>query len=192
MTFVVKFLMSTLVAALASVGIWIGFSIALTVALIIILAPMMDVGVVGKYIAFLIGSLSVAVWTGFRSYRIYKTLPLNARNYSVGDAAYGGAVALVFMSTIGSLGSEGMDFIARSDATDFLTRFVGWGTLAGAAVVVLLGVDTVNRRPPETKLQLRIDLLQKEVEQLKHDLQLKSLRLPADELWPRSSQKEKL
>lgn len=161
--FAAKFLWSILIAALKFVGLWIGLTVALTV----IFAMMVDVGLVGRYTAYFIGSLAVAVWTGFRSYRIYKTLPLNARHSSIGDAAYGGAVALVFMSTIGSLGSEGMDFIAGSDDTSFLTQFVAWGTLIGAAVVVLLGVDTVNRRPGEKVLRSRIDLLQKEVEQLK-------------------------
>lgn len=160
---VAKFLWSIIIAVLKLVGLWIGLTVALTV----IFAMVVDVGLVGKYIAYLIGSLAVAGWTGFRSYRIYKTLPLNARYSSIGDAAYGGAVALVFMSTIGSLGSEGMDFIAGSDDTGSLTQFVAWGTLIGAAMVVLLGVDTVRRRPVETVLRSRIDLLQKEVEQLK-------------------------
>lgn len=161
--FVTKFVWSILIAALSFVGMWIGLSIALT----LILALIVDVGVVGRYTAYVVGSLAVAAWTGFRSYCIYRTLPLNALHSSIGDAAYGAAVALVFMSTIGSLGSEGMDFIAKSDDTGFLTQFVAWGTLIGAAVVVLLGVDTVNRRPTETVLWSRIDLLQKEVEQLK-------------------------
>ena len=165
--FVAQFLWSILIGFLTFIGIWVGLAIALTV----VLAMMVDVGVAGRYMAYLIGCVAVAVWTGFRSYRIYKTLPLNARlnarHSSIGDAAYGGAVALVFMSTIGSLGSEGMDFLAGSDDTGFLTQFVGWGTLIGAAVVVLLGADTVNRRAAETVLRSRIDLLQKEVEQLK-------------------------
>ena len=161
--FVAQFFWSILIGFLSFVGIWVGLSIALTV----ILAMMVDVGVAGRYLAYLIGCVAVAVWTGFRSYRIYKTLPLNARHSSIGDAAYGGAVALVFMSTIGSLGSEGMDFIAGSDDTGFFTQFVGWGTLIGAAVVVLLGADTVNRRAAERVLRSKIDLLQKEVEQLK-------------------------
>ena len=114
--FIARFFWSILIAALSFVGMWIGLSIALTV----ILAPMLDVGLVGKYTAYFIGSLAVAIWTGFRSYRIYKTLPLNARHASIGDAAYGGAVALVFMSTIGSLGSEGMAFIAGKDEKDSL------------------------------------------------------------------------
>ena len=158
-----KFLVSLLAAILFFIVMWIGIAIALTV----IFASMIEISVAEKYIAYLIGFVGVAAGTGLRSYRIYKPLGLNAGYRWVGDAAYSGAIALVFLSTIGSVSSEGIAFLEEGDGTDPLTQAVGWGALAGAAVIIALAINTINRRPIETQLQFKVDSLQEEVNQLK-------------------------
>ena len=168
LVFVFRFFVSMLLTALVYVGIVIVGSITLT----IIFASMIEISVVEKYLAYLVGSILVAVWAGFRSYRVYKPMKLNAWYHSVGDAAYGGAMTLVFLSTIGSLSSEGVAFLEADDNPDFFVQAVGYISLAWAGVIVLLGIYTINRRPMETKLQSRVDSLQGEVDQLKRLLQI--------------------